>query len=87
MTALPRSTLLGYLRQRGLDGLDEGFIVDLLDSIVLSGEAGATLSTTNIDAGASGTAGSIDIFPATAWRAMSIAADGTITEVEAAAAA
>lgn len=66
MTAKSRATLLSYYSQRGWAGMDIQELTDLLDSIVVTGETGATMSTTDLDLGASGTAGSLDIFPTTA---------------------
>ena len=66
MSAQSRATLLAYYTTRGLAGLDIQELTDLFDSIVVTGETGATMSTTDLDLGASGTAGSLDIFPATA---------------------
>lgn len=65
MAAKSRATLIAYYSQRGLAGMDVQELTDLFDSIVVTGETGATMSTTDLDLGASGTAGSLDIFPAT----------------------
>jgi hypothetical protein len=66
MSAMTRAELKLFLKQRGMGGMDPADIENLADTIVVAGEAGATIATTNLDAGASGTAGSIDIFPTTA---------------------
>jgi len=66
MAALSRAALTAFYKQRGLAGLNEGDITNLFDSIVVTSEAGASISTTDVDAGASGTAGSVDVFPTTA---------------------
>ncbi len=66
MAAVTRAVLKTMLGQSGLGGLDSPTIETICDTIVVSGEAGATISTTNLDAGASGTAGTVDIFPTTA---------------------
>lgn len=66
MTALTRAALLAYYSQRGLAGMDIQELTNLFDSIVVAGEVGATMSTTNLDLGSSGVAGTLDIFPTTA---------------------
>lgn len=66
MSAMTRAELKLFLKQRGMGGMDPADIENLCDTIVVAGEAGATIATTDLDAGASGTAGSIDIFPTTA---------------------
>lgn len=64
MTAMSRATAIAFYTQRGLAGLSIGEITDLFDSIVFG--AAAELSTTDLDLGVSGTAGSLDVFPSTA---------------------
>lgn len=66
MTAMTRAALLAYYKQRGIAGMDQKELTDLFDSIVVTGETGATMSTTDLDLGSSGVAGSLDIFPSTA---------------------
>lgn len=66
MSAMTRAELKLFLKQRGMAGMDPADIENLADTIVVAGEAGATIATTDLDCGASGTAGSLDIFPSTA---------------------
>lgn len=66
MSAMTRDELKLFLKQRGMAGMDPADIENLADTIVVAGEAGATIATTDLDCGASGTAGTLDIFPSTA---------------------